>query len=101
MEILWVLRIRGADSLETRPVYRFFWLAVNPSRANAVIRMSAVFRESAAMTTIVLAHPHERCPQFQVFAIYEAPGVHHVFAVQELDGRDDAEQRAGQMMDTF
>ena len=53
------------------------------------------------MTTIVLAHPHDSCPQFQVFAIYEAPGVHHVFAVQELDGRDEAELQARQMMENY
>ena len=53
------------------------------------------------MTTIVLAHPNERCPQFQVFGVYEAPNVHHVFAVEEISSRDEAEHVAHQMMQTY
>lgn len=53
------------------------------------------------MTTIVLAHPNERCPWFQVFCVYDAPDVHHVFAVEEISNRDEGEQRAQQMMETY
>ena len=53
------------------------------------------------MTTIVLAHPTEHCPWFQVFGVYEAPDVHHVFAVEEISGYNEAEQRARQMMETY
>ena len=53
------------------------------------------------MTTIVLAHPNEHCPKFQAFGVYEAPSVHHVFGVQEISTRDEAEQRAQQMMGTY
>ncbi len=54
-----------------------------------------------AMTTIVLAHPNERCPRFQVFAIYEAPDVHHVFALNEISTRDEAEDVAHKMMEDY
>lgn len=53
------------------------------------------------MTTIVLAHPNERCPRFQVFGIYEAPDVHHVFALEEISTRDEAERVARQMMESY
>lgn len=53
------------------------------------------------MTTIVLAHPSEHCPRFQVFAIYEAPAIHHAFALQELDSRDEAEYVAHDMMEVY
>ena len=53
------------------------------------------------MTTIVLAHPNERCPRFQVFGIYEAPNVHHVFGVEEISSRDEAERAARWMMDLY
>jgi len=53
------------------------------------------------MTTIVLTHPSEHCPRFQVFAVYEAPKVHHAFALQEVIGRDEAEEAARQMMENF
>ncbi len=46
------------------------------------------------MTTIVLAHPNERCPRFQVFGEYEAPNEYYVFDVAEISSRDDAEQVA-------
>ncbi len=53
------------------------------------------------MTTIVLAHPSEHCPQFQVFAIYEAPDVYDVFALQELDSQVEAEWYARHMMEAY
>ena len=53
------------------------------------------------MTTIVLAHPSERCPRFQVFGVYEAANVHHVFALEEISTRDEAELVAFQMMETY
>ncbi len=53
------------------------------------------------MTTIVLTHPSEHLPRFQVFAVYDAPDVHHVFALQELSGREEAENVARQMMENF
>jgi hypothetical protein len=45
-----------------------------------------------AMTTIVLAHPIERRPRFQVFGVYDAPDGHHVFALEEIRTRDEAER---------
>ena len=51
------------------------------------------------MTTIVLAHPNERCPRFQVFCVYEAPDVHHVFALEEIGSRSEAERVAHKMME--
>jgi len=53
------------------------------------------------MATILLAHPSERCPLFQVFCVYEAPNVHRVFALEEIGTRDEAEPRARQMMQTY
>jgi hypothetical protein len=53
------------------------------------------------MTTIVLTHPGEHFPRFQVFAVYEAPNVHHAFALHEVSSRDEAEQCARQMMEDF
>ncbi|MGO9111199.1 MAG: hypothetical protein ACLP9L_18395 [Thermoguttaceae bacterium] len=53
------------------------------------------------MTTIVLAHPNERCPRFQVFGVYEAPNVHRVFALEQISSRDEAELAAYQMMETY
>ena len=53
------------------------------------------------MTTIVLAHPSERCPRFQVFCVYESPNVHHVFALEEFSRRDEAEHVARRLMETF
>ena len=53
------------------------------------------------MTTIVLIHPSEHCPQFQVFAVYDAPDVHHVFGLEEISDRDEAEHVARQMMETY
>ena len=53
------------------------------------------------MTTIVLAHPSEHCPQFQVFAVYDAPDVHHVFGAQEFHGREEAEWHARHLMEAF
>jgi hypothetical protein len=53
------------------------------------------------MTTIVLIHPGEHRPQFRVFAEYDAPAVHHVFARHNLDSRDEAEFVAHGLMETF
>lgn len=53
------------------------------------------------MTTIVLAHPNERCLRFQVFAVYEASDVHHVFALEEISSRDEAERVAHKMMEDY
>ena len=53
------------------------------------------------MTTIVLAHPNEHCLRFQLFAVYDAPDVHHVFGVEEISSRDEAEQRAREMMEIY
>jgi hypothetical protein len=53
------------------------------------------------MTTIVLAHPNERCPRFQVFCVYEAPKVHHVFALEEISNRGEAERIAHRMMEDY
>ena len=38
---------------------------------------------------------------FHVFAVYEAPNVHHAFALEEISSGDDAEQVARQMMETY
>ena len=54
-----------------------------------------------AMTTIVLAHPNERCPRFQIFGEYEAPNEHYVFDVEQISSRDDAEQLARHMMEAY
>jgi hypothetical protein len=53
------------------------------------------------MTTIVLAHPTEQRAHYQVFAVYDAPDVHRVFAAQELTDRDEAERAARKMMEEF
>ena len=53
------------------------------------------------MTTIVLTHPNDRRLRFQVFAIYDAPNVHRVFAVQEFTVQDDAERVARKMMNDY
>ena len=53
------------------------------------------------MTTIVLAHPNEHCPRFQIFGVYEAPNVHHVFAAAEIGSRDEAEHVARRMMEIY
>ena len=36
------------------------------------------------MTTIVLTHPSENCRKFQIFVVYNAPAVHHVFGLVEV-----------------
>ena len=51
------------------------------------------------MTTIVLAHPNEHCPRFQVFGVYDGPDDRFTFAVQEFDDRDEAERVARKMME--
>ena len=53
------------------------------------------------MTTIVLAHPNERCSRFRVFGVYKTPNVHHVFGVEEISSRDEAEDFARQLMETY
>jgi hypothetical protein len=53
------------------------------------------------MTTIVLTHPNQGCPRFQVFGEYEAPDVHHVFAFEEIGTRDEAERVAHKMMEDY
>ncbi len=53
------------------------------------------------MTTIILAHPNQRCRRFQVFGVYDAPHVHHVFTVEEISRRDEAECVAHQMMEEY
>ncbi len=50
------------------------------------------------MTTIVLAHPTEHHPKFQVFAVYDAHDVHRAFGAQEFADRDEAERVASVMM---
>ena len=51
------------------------------------------------MTTIVLAHPDQHCPRFQVFGVYDGPGCRSTFAIQEFNGRDDAERAARKLME--
>ena len=53
------------------------------------------------MTTIVLAHPSESCPRFQVFGVHDGPEEHKVFALQEFAEQDDAERVAHAMMEVF
>jgi hypothetical protein len=53
------------------------------------------------MTTIVLTHPNESCPRFQVFGVYDGPREHRTFAVQEFVKRDDAERVAHKMMESL
>ena len=51
------------------------------------------------MTTIVLAHPNERCPRFQVFGIYDGDDDRFTFAVQEFDDQEKAERVARKLME--
>ncbi len=53
------------------------------------------------MTTIALTHPNEHCPRFQVFGEYVTPNEYYVFDVAEVSSRDDAEQVARHMMETY
>ena len=53
------------------------------------------------MTTIVLAHPNQCCPRFQVFGIYEAPNVHHVFAVERSVPATKPNRLPAEMMETY
>ena len=53
------------------------------------------------MTTIVLTHPNEHCPTFQVFGVYDGPREHRTFAVQEVAARDEAERVAQKMMEFY
>jgi hypothetical protein len=40
-------------------------------------------------------------PQFHVFAVYDAPAVRHVLALQDLNSRDEAERVAHDMMEDY
>lgn len=51
------------------------------------------------MTTIVLAHPNQHCPRFQVFGFYDGDDDRFTFAVREFDDRDRAERAARKMME--
>jgi hypothetical protein len=51
------------------------------------------------MTTIVLAHPSQHCPRFQVFGVYEGEDDRFVFGVQDFDEQDRAERAAHRMME--
>ena len=51
------------------------------------------------MTTIVLAHPNQHCPRFQVFGVYDSNDDRFTFAVQEFEDRDKAEQVARKLME--
>jgi|WetSurMetagenome_2_1015567.scaffolds.fasta_scaffold774763_2 hypothetical protein len=51
------------------------------------------------MTTIVLAHPNQHCPRFQVFGVYDGHDDRFTFAVQEFDERKKAEQVARKLME--
>ncbi len=51
------------------------------------------------MTTIVLAHPNEHCPRFQVFGVYDGEDDRFTFAVQEFDDQQRAERIAHRLME--
>jgi hypothetical protein len=51
------------------------------------------------MTTIVLAHPNQHCPRFQVFGVYDSPDKHFTFAAWEFEDRDTAERVARKLME--
>ena len=53
------------------------------------------------MTTIVLTHPSEGCPHYQVFGVYEAPNVHRVFAMKEIAAHHEAERVVRWMMENY
>jgi len=53
------------------------------------------------MTTIVLAHPTGQHPKFQVYVVYDAPGVHRAFAAKDFTHREEAEQVAHGMMEEY
>lgn len=46
------------------------------------------------MTKIVLAHPCDRCPKFQVFGVYDGDNDGHTFGLQEFEpGEQDRAER--------
>lgn len=51
------------------------------------------------MTTIVLAHPDQHCPRFQVFGVYHGPDDGFTFAAEEFDDREKAERVARKLME--
>ena len=51
------------------------------------------------MTTIVLAHPDQHCPRFQVFGVYDGPDDRFTFAVHEFEDQDRAERVARKLME--
>ena len=72
----------------------------NGGRTNenlAVVGRSSIIVE--AMTTIVLAHPNQHCPRFQVFGVYDGPDDRFTFAAQESDNREKAERVAHKLME--
>jgi hypothetical protein len=60
-----------------------------------------VVQRKPTMTTIVLAHPDDRCPRFQVFGIYDGPDDRFVFAVHKFDEQERAEQVARKIMEKY
>lgn len=51
------------------------------------------------MTTIVLSHPNQFCPQFQAFGLYDGDDDRFVFAVQKFDEQERAERVAHKLME--
>ena len=51
------------------------------------------------MITIVLAHPSQHCPRFQVFGVYVGLDDRFTFAVQGFDDREKAERVARNLME--
>jgi hypothetical protein len=45
------------------------------------------------MTTIVLAHPNQHCPLFQVFGVYDGEDDRFMFDVREFEEREKAIRR--------
>ena len=50
------------------------------------------------MTTIVLGHPNEHCPRFQIFGVYEGQDDRFVFGVRESEDQTAAKRIAHRMM---
>jgi hypothetical protein len=51
------------------------------------------------MTTIVLEHPNQHCPRYQVFGVYDGDDDRFVFDVREFDDGQKAERWAKRMME--
>jgi len=51
------------------------------------------------MITIVLAHPDQHCPKFQVFGVYVGLDDRFTLAPEEFDNREKAERVARNMME--